>query len=296
MAGFLVSYAEPDFFQSEGGVMIEVSAPEWVENQGKLIEGLDILGLRLPVQTISGSLLNGVTTITPRVRHLSIRSWIIKAFSESGLPNDQATLSDFADRVEAALAVGVLLVEPSTLYIPGSTKAHRTIEQGIDPVPIEKLLDQTAFNAYGGPSYDLFLSYVNENGVPGITKERGEPLANEFDLLVRGTRFYQLLKENPSFDTVPIEILKELGSAVQIENIPDLERNILLEAIIPSKPHEKDLRPLRKEINRIATYTLLLELSNRMGRLPAEADGLTFEGQTVLRRSYEVLSSCGGEE
>ena len=38
--------------------MLEIDIPEWVDAQAKPIEGLDLLGLRLPVQTISGSLFN----------------------------------------------------------------------------------------------------------------------------------------------------------------------------------------------------------------------------------------------
>lgn len=252
--------------------MLEVAAPEWIESQGKLTDGLDLLGLRLPVQVISGSLLNGVTTISPRIRYLSIRAWLIKAFSESGLPNDYSSIAEFAGRVESVFALGLMLANRSALYIPGSTKAGSIIDDGMDPVPIEKLIDQGGFNAYAGPSNDLFLSYNNPNYVPGLTKERGEPLAAQFDLLVRDTRFAKLLKENPQFDSVPRDVLLELGNAIQLDQIPPQEKSLLLEALIPQKPHQKDLRPLRKEINRVSFYTLLFELAKLHQRLPVEDD------------------------
>lgn len=255
--------------------MIAISAPEWVESQGKIKDGLDLLGLRLPVQTISGFLLNGVTTISPRVRYLSIRSWIIKAFSESGLPNESSAVSEFSARVEAAIAYAVLLTNRSALYVPGSTKAGNIIDDGMDPIHIERLIDQTGFNAYAGPSYGIFLSFTHENSVPGLTTERGVPLANQFERLIEGTAFYKAIKENPKANTLSREVLKELGDAIQLDQIPVAEQDLLLQSILPTVPIKNDLRPLRKEINRIGVYTLFLELANRHGRLPTEEDVFT---------------------
>jgi len=46
-----------------------VEAPEWIENGATPTGGLDLLGLRIPVQTIGLSLLNGVTTVIPSIRY-----------------------------------------------------------------------------------------------------------------------------------------------------------------------------------------------------------------------------------
>lgn len=252
--------------------MLDIAAPEWVENQGKPTNGLDLLGLRLPVQIISGSLLNGVTTISPRIRYLSIRLWIIKAFGESGLTNDPATLSDFSGRVEAAIAIAMLLNNPKTLYVPGSERASKIIKETTDIIPVSKLLSQTAFNAYAGPTYDLLLSFISENGVAGLTKERGEPLAMEFESLIYKTRFFKILKENPTFDAISKKTLEELGSAINLDQLPEPERQLLLKAVIPGTPHLVDGMPLRKEIYRIGVYTLLLALADFLQRLPVEVD------------------------
>lgn len=53
-----------------------MSAPRWVEGNATTT-GLDLLALRRPVQVIQGRLLNGITTITPRIRYLSLRTWLI---------------------------------------------------------------------------------------------------------------------------------------------------------------------------------------------------------------------------
>ena len=55
-----------------------IEAPEWVDSGAVLTDGLDLLGLRLPVQTIGGSLLDGVTTVTPSVRYIYVVSFSYK--------------------------------------------------------------------------------------------------------------------------------------------------------------------------------------------------------------------------
>lgn len=252
--------------------MPEITAPDWIENQAKPTDGIDILGLRFPVQAISGGLLNGITIASPRIRYLSIRSWIIKSFGESGLPNNDKSFSEFAGRLESALAIGLVLANRSQLYIPGSTRAGNIIDEETDSISIERLIDQAGFIVYAGPSYDLYLSYSNQNSAPGLTKERGEPLAVQFETLIKPTRFYSLLKENPLFNSVSREVLKELGEAINLEQLPDQERDLILDALIPTKPIEKDSIPLRKEVMRVAFYALVLELANTLQRAPTETD------------------------
>ena len=56
------------------------AAPSWVDFAPNSLRGLDLLGLRLPVQAIGLSLLNAVTTIAPKVRYLSFRTFIADAY------------------------------------------------------------------------------------------------------------------------------------------------------------------------------------------------------------------------
>ena len=48
--------------------------PAWVSFDAVKTVGLDLLGLRAPIQQISNELFNGVTTITPKLRYLSVIS------------------------------------------------------------------------------------------------------------------------------------------------------------------------------------------------------------------------------
>ena len=51
--------------------------PQLVVSEAKENRGLDLLGLRAPAEAIANRLLNGVTTVTPAIRYLSLRSWLI---------------------------------------------------------------------------------------------------------------------------------------------------------------------------------------------------------------------------
>ena len=64
-----------------------MESPEWIDSGAVLTDGLDLLGLRLPVQTIGGSLLDGVTTVTPSVRYLGFRAWLIYRYGEGHFPD-----------------------------------------------------------------------------------------------------------------------------------------------------------------------------------------------------------------
>lgn len=248
--------------------MLEV-IPEWVETQGKPINGLDLTGLRLPVDAISTYQLIGITTVTPRVRFLSIRAWIIKAFSESGLPNSYEAFVDFATRVEAAIVFATLLNNRDLPFLPGVTKALEIIDEEPDPIPLEKLVDQPGYRLYAGTSYNLFLGYANDDGIPGLTQERGVPLADVFEGLINQTAFFKAIKANPSLDAVAREDLTQLGQAINLEEISEAERASLLSALLPLQPAEKWFN---RETRRIGTYTLMLELAKRHQRRPKEDD------------------------
>ena len=162
-----------------------------VESQSHPVNGLDLTGLRLPVDAISTYQLIGITTVTPRIRFLSIRAWIIKAFGESGLANTQEAFADFALRVEIAIVFAILLNNRDLPYLPGVTKALTVIAEGIDPIALERLVDQPGYNLYAGTSYNLFLGFAQDNELPGLTTERGVPLAETFEALIKNTRFLQ---------------------------------------------------------------------------------------------------------
>lgn len=64
-----------------------ISLPQWVETNASVVQGHDLLGLRNPVQRIGNSLIDGVTSITPSVRYISLCAWITYEYVSLKQPN-----------------------------------------------------------------------------------------------------------------------------------------------------------------------------------------------------------------
>jgi hypothetical protein len=154
-------------------------APAWVESGSRPKDGLDLLGLRQPAQVISAALLNGVTTVTPSVRYLSFRSFIAHSYAQSKLPDDLERFQDYAVRVETAIAFANLIENSNAPGVLGSTKGKKILRRSPSSFPLQPLVDDFAVNIYAGPSdrKQLGLSFETDSGIPGLTMERGLPLA-----------------------------------------------------------------------------------------------------------------------
>lgn len=59
-----------------------IPTPTWVDLFRDPQPGLDLTGLRAVAQVISGELLDGISTVTPSVRYLSLRAWIVNAYRQ----------------------------------------------------------------------------------------------------------------------------------------------------------------------------------------------------------------------
>src|ERR1700739_243269 len=85
-----------------------IEAPEWVDSGSECTGGVDLLGLRIPVQTIGGTLFDGVTTVSPSIRYIGFRAWLIHRYAESRRPDSWQAFTDFAGYAESALVLGNL--------------------------------------------------------------------------------------------------------------------------------------------------------------------------------------------
>ena len=241
------------------------SIPEWVESSATDAGGLDLLGLRNVAQSISNYCLNGITTISPQIRYLSIRSWITQMYAKCELSDDYSSFLEFGSKLESAVAIGSLLNNSTMTGIVGGTKAHEIIEESNSIIDLERLVQQLIINMYTGPSTDLGIAFHRESGITGLTKERGERLANAIMDKVVNTKFVQKVLVNKKVGKASRNDLIELGRILSISKIPDDERDILLEILMPTDPGayvgENDIR-------RIATYTILLQLAQDNQRIP----------------------------
>lgn len=156
-------------------ISASLQAPEWISSGATITGGLDLLGLRLPVQTIGGTLLDGVTTVTPSVRYLAFRAWLIYRYVQRGGANSWQRFTDFAARVESALVLGNLTGDPSIGGLIGSDQALERLALGEAQVQISSLVKSPASTIYAGPSDQLGISKSRDNAVPALVMERGLP-------------------------------------------------------------------------------------------------------------------------
>jgi len=246
-----------------------IAVPEWVDSGSHLTDGLDLLGLRLPVQTIGGSLLDGVTTVTPSVRYIAIRAWLIYRYGESYFPDSWRQFTDFSSYAECALVLGNLIENRSMNGLIGADEGIIRLDSQASHIGISSLVKTPAATVYAGPSEQLHVSWSRGEKVPGISAERGRPLALAVDNVLSGIPFVKRLFDPNRPDKASREELAELGRVARIDQIPDLEREALIAALLPVIPLSKIER------TRIATYAALLTLAKDKGAPPTEKDLFT---------------------
>jgi hypothetical protein len=254
-------------------------APNWISFEAEQTEGLDLLGLRAPVQRIGNQLFNGVTTVTPKVRYLSVLTWIVWRYSQAHLPNSWKSFIAFAEAQEAMIVMANRLKSRSILNLVGVTKADKLLDSGESTLPMERLAQQVAYNIYVTTSRQLNLTHDENSAFAGLTKERGVELAKSFDRAIDSTAYGKDLARDARKNRITRRRLEELADGVFLDRIPGEERTILIDAIIPQKPEHG-------EQERVANYALLLWLAKAKRRRVEEGD--VFEAAAVLPRGLPV--------
>lgn len=245
--------------------LVLVKAPSWITSGAYITGGLDLLGLRLPVQSIGGSLLDGITTVTPSVRYLSFRAWLIHRYGQTGQPDSLQSFTNFAARIESALVLANLAQDRSIGGLIGTEEALARLDANSQTIEISSLVKTPAVTIYAGPSDQLSISKSRDLNVPGLVMERGVPLALSLDQrLGKNTVIDRLLSQHNLAEVSPDD-LRELGSITRIDQIPDDERELIIAAIIPAKP-------MTKERARIGTYASILALASKLKARPTEND------------------------
>lgn len=243
----------------------DLVAPSWVSSGAVVTGGLDLLGLRLPVQFIGGTLLDGITTVTPAVRYMAFRAWLIHQYGQSGRPDNWQEFTNFSARIESALVLGNLLQDRSIRNLIGADDGLLRIEANTPTFAISALVKSPATTVYGNPSDQLGITRARDDNVPGLVAERGVPLASSVGLRLGKVPIMQRLLSDPNLAEVPKDDLIELGAVSRIDQIPDDERRLLVNAIVPEQP-------LAKERARVGTYASLLALASKLGTSPTEGD------------------------
>ena len=105
-------------------------APYWISFEADKTEGLDLLGLRAPVQHIGNQRFDGVTTVTPKLRYLSVLTWIVWRYSQARLPDAWPPFERFIEAQEAMIVLANRLESREIGDIVGVTKADKLLDSG----------------------------------------------------------------------------------------------------------------------------------------------------------------------
>lgn len=258
--------------------------PDWVELGAKPNRGLDLTGLRLPVQSIGNDLLNGITTITPSVRYVSFYSWIVLSYLNARRPDNSGAFTSFADPVETAVAVGNIIRNRQVTGVVGARLATRIVDEKTDPVPLTALVEQSAANIYFNPCQQLRFSLPPTLKVPGLSTERGKPLAEFIRASVEKTQLGCRFSSGEMIAQATLSDLEEFGHVTYLAGISEEEAGLLTDGIIPVAPSGHD------EIRRIGTYGCVLGVADALDRIPSE-DDFFIEAQRPKRSLPSPLHS-----
>ena len=244
--------------------------------------GLDLTGLRLPVQSIGNDLLDGITTITPSVRYISFYSWIVLSYVNARRQDNWSTFQSFAGPVEAAIAIGNILSNRHVSGVVGAEGATRIVDEKADPVPLTALVKQSAASIYFNPCQQLKFLLAPAVQVPGLSTERGKPLAEFIRGSVAKTHLGARFSSGALISDATVADLQEFGDATYVAGITEQEAELLIDGIIPLSPTGDT------EIRRIGTYGFVLGMADVLGRIPHQ-DDLFKEVQQIKRSLPKVV-------
>lgn len=231
------------------------SIPTVVSSKVEETSGQDVLGLRNPAERLALAMLDGVTTISPLIRYLTLRSWVIHRYATLGGVNSREAFMRFASKCEAVMAVSKYRSGSAGGNIVGIKKAAASVDVENGVFIASPFTDSTAFNQYGGPSSDLGLS-LPITPINQLTQERGLPLAIAVeDLLTNSTVLgkVDVTSERQEFALSDADYLADVFT---LEVPTELDRELLLNTVLPAFPSDS-------ELPRMATYGLLMHLANR---------------------------------
>ncbi len=264
----------PAFCDAWLSIAMAVPSPAWVTFDAEKTQGVDLLGLRAPVQAIGNELMNGLTTVTPKLRYLSILSWATSRYVNAGLPDSWNKFRPFVAAQEAALVMANVVRDRTTLRLVGVQEATKRVDSSANTLSLEPLAQQIALNIYASSSEQLGLTFVSDSGVYGLSKERGIKLAQAFDKSVGKTGYGERLAKRKNVSRIRRDEINELAKHFTLDDLPSREATVLVDALLPPEP----VNP--SEQKRLATLATLLWLGAEMSAKPTE--GILFEAAHEL--------------
>lgn len=122
-----------------------------------------------------------MTTITPSVRYIGIRAWLIWCYGQSGLPDNWASFTYFSARLETAIVLANLNQDRSISGLIGADQAMDRLNANTPSLSTAPLIIAPAVTIYAGPSDQLRVRGARREGVPGLDQKRGTQIAHVLD-------------------------------------------------------------------------------------------------------------------
>lgn len=183
------------------------------------------------------------------------------------MPDAWRPFERFIEAQEALIVLANRLKSREIGNLVGVTKADELLDSGRQNFPLQRFVQQIAFNVYVTTSRQLHLTHDQTDGeLDGLTKERGLKLAQAFDAVIRDTAYGRQLDRRPTIERASRDAVEELADGVFLDRIPRNEREILIDAIMPQTPETEPER------NRLAQYAMLLWLARAKAEEPEETD------------------------
>jgi hypothetical protein len=173
---------------------------------------------------------------------------------------------EFAAAQEAVIVMANRLHSRTITNLVGVEGADKLLDTGKSRLPLGKLAQNIAFNAYISSTRQLHMTELTDTGFNGLVQERGGALAREFDRIIQRSSYGPRLAKKPHADSILRSDLEELSAEVSLEAIPRGERDILVDILLPARPVDVP------EKRRLANYTFLLWLSNAKQEFAEEGD------------------------
>lgn len=244
--------------------------PEWVVSPG-YYDGLDVLGLRTPVQRVGDDALNGIVTVTPAVRYLGFYCWIIRNYWQQQREARYSSFSSFVSLLESVLVLSNRLVDRGITGLLGANGASRLLNSGVDPLEPQALAQNNVAYVYGAVATELGLVHrASPTSVPQLVENRGDLLAEAVGKALASSSLGQQLADLGPPEAVTRADLQDLGSVARLDALISDERDILISAVLPNEPRDGADR------RRLGTYATILHLAKELGKAPTQDDFLVF--------------------
>ena len=193
---------------------------------------------------------------------------IVEAHHAERLQPVRELFREYAGKVEAAVALGNIIVNSGSRGLLGSDKASEIISTHPESVKLEDLVQQLGINIYAGASDQLGISFTNpesSSGIPGIVIERGVPLAKSLQRAFEETELGIKFLSGEAPENTTIEELTEFGIRLRLDHFEPDELEMLINILLPEQPEAASRL-------RVMTFALLLQLAANHKRLPTEDD------------------------